>query len=99
MKDVVRKKVQKLLDGDIIYHISDGKWVSPVQVVPKKGGVTVMKNDNGESVSTRTVTGWKMCIDYKKLNKPTRNDHFPLSFIDQMLERLKNHSYFCFMDG
>ena len=98
MKDVVRKEVQKLLDVGIIYPISDSRWVSPVQVVPKKGGMTVIKNDKGESVSTRTITGWRMCIDYRKLNKATRKDHFPLPFIDQMLERLANHSYFFYLD-
>ena len=99
MKDVVRKEVQKLLDAGIIYPMSDSRWVSPVQVVPKKGGMIVIKNDKAESVSTRTITGWRMCIDYRKLNKATRKDHFPLPFIDQMLERQENHSYFCYLDG
>jgi hypothetical protein len=40
-----------------------------------------------------------MCIDYGKLNKATRKYHFPLPFIDEMLERLANHSFFCFVDG
>jgi hypothetical protein len=47
----------------------------------------------------RTVTGWWMCIDYRKLNKETKKDHFPLPFIDEMLERFANHAYFCFLDG
>ncbi|KAJ9544667.1 hypothetical protein OSB04_024374 [Centaurea solstitialis] len=99
MKEVVQKEVMKLLKAGIIYPISDSAWVSPVQVVPKKGGLTVVKNDKDELISTRTVTGWRMCIDYRKLNLATRKDHFPLPFIDQMLERLAKHSYFCYLDG
>ena len=70
-----------------------------MQVVPKKGGMTVVKNDKGEMVPQRTVTGWRVCIDYRKLNDATRKDHFPLPFIDQMLERLSGHEYYCFLDG
>ncbi|KAJ9538944.1 hypothetical protein OSB04_031677 [Centaurea solstitialis] len=99
MKEVVQKEVMKLLKSGIIYPISDSPWVSPVQVVPKKGGMTVIKNDKGELISTRPVTGWRMCIDYRKLNLATRKDHFPLPFIDQMLERLAKHTYFCYLDG
>jgi len=89
----------KHLEAGVIYPISDSKWVSLVQVVPKTGGLTVIKNDKNESIATRTVTGWRMCIDYRKLNKATRKDHFPLPFIDQMLERLAKHSQFCYLDG
>ena len=89
----------KLLDNGIIYSISDSKWVSPVQVVPKKGGLTVVRNESNDLIPTRTVTGWRMCIDYRKLNKVTRKDHFPLPFIDQVLERLANFSFFCYLDG
>ncbi|BBH06778.1 transposable element gene [Prunus dulcis] len=99
MKEVVRAEVLKLLDAGIIYPISDSSWVSPTQVVPKKGGMTVVKNENNELVPTRTVTGWRVCIDYRKLNSATRKDHFPLPFIDQMLERLAGHAYYCFLDG
>jgi hypothetical protein len=99
IKEVVKKEVIKLLDAGLIYPISDSPWVSPVQVVPKKGGMTVVKNDKGEMVPQRTVTGWRVCIDYRKLNDATRKDHFPLPFIDQMLERLSGHEYYCFLDG
>ena len=58
-----------------------------------------MKNEKDELIPTRTVTGHQMCIDYRKLNAATRKDHFPLPFIDQMLERLANHQYYCFLDG
>ncbi|CAL9006232.1 unnamed protein product [Prunus brigantina] len=74
MMEVVKKEIIKLLDCGVIYPISDSRWVSPVQVVPKKSGVTV-------------------------LNATTRKDHFPLPFIDQMLERLAGHSFYCFLDG
>ncbi|MCQ7416389.1 RNA-directed DNA polymerase, partial [Salmonella enterica] len=99
MKEVVKAEVLKLLNAGIIYAISDSPWVSPVQVVPKKGGMTVVKNEKDESISTRTVTGWRVCIDYRKLNKATRKDHFPLPFIDQMLDRLAGYPYYCFLDG
>ncbi|XP_073136960.1 uncharacterized protein [Henckelia pumila] len=63
------------------------------------GGMTVIKNANNELIPTRTVTGWWVCIDYRKLNDVTRKDHFPLPFIDQMVERLAGHAFYCFLDG
>ena len=99
MKEIVKKEVLKLLDVGVIYPISDSKSVSPIQVVPIKGGLIVIKNDENESIATKTVTGWTMCIDYRKLNKATHKDHFTLPFIDQVLERLAKHSHFCYMDG
>ncbi|KAJ4701053.1 DNA-directed DNA polymerase [Melia azedarach] len=99
MKEVVRAEVLKLLNAGMIYPIFDSPWMSPVQVVPKKGGMTVVKNDNNELIPIRTVTGWRVCVDYRKLNDATRNDNFPLPFIDQMLERLAGHSHYCFLDG
>ena len=99
MKEVVRLEVLKLLDAGIIFPISDSKWISPTQVVPKKSGVTVVKNDANELVPTRVVTGWRMCIDYRKLNLVTRKDHFPLPFLDQVLERIAGHEFYCFLDG
>ncbi|GJS12240.1 reverse transcriptase domain-containing protein [Tanacetum coccineum] len=73
-------------------------WVSPFQVIPKKGGMTVVKNEKDEFTLQRTVIGWHVCIDYHKLNNATQKDHFPLPFIDQMLERLTGHEYYCFLD-
>ena len=99
MKEVVRAEILKLLNARIIYAILDSSWISPVQVVPKKGGMTMVKNDNNEFIPTRIVTGWRVCMDYRKLNKATRKDHFPLPFIDQMLDRLAGYSYYCFLDG
>ena len=99
MKEVVRKEVLKWLNAGFIYAISDSPWVSPIHVVPKKGGFTVIRNEKNELIPTRTVTGWRVCIDYRKLNTATRKDHFPLPFIDQMLDRLVGHPHFCFLDG
>ena len=99
MKEVVRKEALKWFDAGVIYPISDNSWVSPVQVVPKKGGTTVIINEKKELFPTRTVTRWRICIDYRRLNKVTRKDYFPLPFIDQMLDRLAGNEYFCFQDG
>lgn len=99
MKEVVKKEILKLLDAGIIYPISDSEWVSLVHIVPKKWGMTVTKNEKNELIPTRTITRWRMCVDYRKLNKATRKYHFPLLFIDQMLERLAEHTYFCYLDG
>ncbi|GJT34257.1 reverse transcriptase domain-containing protein [Tanacetum coccineum] len=99
MQEVVKKEIMKLLDTGIIYPIADSPWVSPIHCVPKKGGITVVTNENDELVPTRTITGWRVCIDYRKLNEATAKDHFPLPFMDQMLERLAGNKYFCFLDG
>nr|GFA78565.1 reverse transcriptase domain-containing protein [Tanacetum cinerariifolium] len=96
--DVIKKEVEKLLDAGLIYLISDSLWVSPIHCVPKKGGMTVIKNDENELFPTRLVTGWRVCVDYMKLNEATQKDHFPLPFIDQMLERLAGNEYYCFLD-
>ena len=95
----MKKEVLKLLDVGVIYPIADSKWVSPTQVVPKKSGVTVVANENNELIPTRVTSGWRVCIDYRKLNAGTRKDHFPLPFVDQMLERVAGHEFYCFLDG
>eukprot|EP00253_Pinus_taeda_P035930 PITA_35930 len=81
LKEVVKAELQKLLDVNIIYPISDSKWVSPLVVVPKKNGK------------------WRICVDYRELNKATHKDHFPLPFIDQVLDTLAGKKYFSFLDG
>jgi hypothetical protein len=99
MQEVVRGEIIKLLDAGIIYPISDSKWVGPIHVVPKRAGVTVVQNKEGELVPNRVQSGWRVCIDYRKLNTATKKDHFPLPFIDQMVERLAGHEYYYFLDG
>ncbi|RVW18421.1 Retrovirus-related Pol polyprotein from transposon 297 [Vitis vinifera] len=99
LQEVVRVEVLKLLQAGIIYPISDSPWVSPTQVVPKKSGITVVQNEKGEEITTRLTSGWRVCIDYRRLNAVTRKDHFPLPFIDQVLERVSGHPFYCFLDG
>ncbi|XP_070660564.1 uncharacterized protein [Malus domestica] len=72
MMEVVKNEIIKLLDCGVIYPISDNRWVSPVQVVPKKSGLTVVKNAENELVPTRIQISWRVCIDYRKLNATTR---------------------------
>nr|GEZ64945.1 reverse transcriptase domain-containing protein [Tanacetum cinerariifolium] len=97
--DVIKQEVLKLLDAGLIYLISDSPWVSPVHCVPKKSGFTVVENEDNELILTRLVTSWRVYIDYRKLNEATHKDHFPLPFMDQMLERLAGNQYYCFLDG
>ena len=99
MQEVGLEEVLKLLQAGIIYPISDNTWVSPTQVVPKKSGVTTVSNEKEEEIPTRLITGWRVCIDYRRLNEVTRKDHFPLPFMDQLLERIFDHPFYCFLDG
>nr|GEU46824.1 DNA-directed DNA polymerase [Tanacetum cinerariifolium] len=97
--EVIKNEVIKLLDAGMIYPISDSPWVSPIHCVPKKGVMTVVANENNELIPTRFVTVWRVSIDYRKLNDATQKDHFPLPFMDQMLERLGGNEFYCFLDG
>jgi hypothetical protein len=81
LKDIVKGELQKLLDVNFIYPISDSKWVSPLVIVSKKNGK------------------WRICVDYRELNKVTLKDYFPLPFIDQVLDTLAGKKYFSFLDG
>lgn len=89
MQEVVHKKLLKLLDVGIIYPISDSAWVSLLQAVPRKGGITVVKNENNELIPTMIVTGWRECIDYMKLNDATRKVHFPLLSLTKCLRNFQ----------
>ncbi|GJV34005.1 reverse transcriptase domain-containing protein [Tanacetum coccineum] len=93
--EVIKKEVIKLLDAGLIYPISDSPWVSLIHCMPKKGGMTVVENEDNELIPTRLVTGWRVCIDYRKLNDDTRKDHFPLPFMDQMLEHQEKTTFTC----
>nr|GEU40877.1 reverse transcriptase domain-containing protein [Tanacetum cinerariifolium] len=97
--DIIKQEVLKLLDTGLIYPISDSPWVSPIHCVPKKRGFTAVENEDNELIPTRLVTGWRVFIDYRKLNKATCKDHFPLPFMDKMLERLAGNQYYYFLDG
>ena len=99
MKEVVRKEILKLLEPCIIYPVADSQWVSPVHCVPKKGGITVVPDDKDELIPQRIVIGYIMLIDFRKLIKATKKNHYPLPFIDQMLERLSKHTHYCFLNG
>nr|GEV23950.1 reverse transcriptase domain-containing protein [Tanacetum cinerariifolium] len=88
-----------LLEEDYTQKVQNSPWVSPVHYVLKKGGMTVITNNENELVPTRLVIGWRVCINYQKLNEATRKDHFPLPFMDQMLERLTGNEFYYFLDG
>ena len=96
MKEVVGNEILKLLDAGIIYPIADSQWVTHVHCVPKKGGITVVPNDKDELIPQRIISSYRMVINFYKLNKDTKKDHYPLPFIDQMLERLSNIHIFVF---
>nr|GEY71040.1 reverse transcriptase domain-containing protein [Tanacetum cinerariifolium] len=97
--DVIKQEVLKLLDARFINPIFDSYWVSPLHCVPKKGGFTIVENEDNELILTHLLTGWRVCIDYRKLNEATRKENFPLPFIYQLLERLTGNQYYCFLDG
>ena len=97
--DVMKYKILKWLYTGIIYPIYDSSWVSLVHVVPKKAGITVTMNDKGKELQMCLPMKWRACIDYQKLNAVTKKDHFPLPFIDQILDKLSSQGYYCFLEG
>ena len=99
MQEVVKKEIIKWLDAGVSYPIVDSSWVCPIQCVPKKGGMTMVPNEKNELVPMSPVTGWRVCMDYRKLNVWTEKDNFPMPFMDQMLDRLARKGRYCFLDG
>ena len=97
--DIVKDEILKWLNAGIIHPISDSPWVSLVHVVPKKAGITVTMIDKGEELQTHLPAKWRVCIDYRKLNDMTKNDHFPLPLIDQIPDKLSNQGFYCFLDS
>ncbi|GKC00555.1 reverse transcriptase domain-containing protein [Tanacetum coccineum] len=86
-----------LMEEDYKPTVQSQRRVNPK--IHEKGGTTVVANEDNELIPTRLVTGWRVCIDYRKLNEATRKDHFLLPFMDQMLERLAGNELYCFLDG
>jgi hypothetical protein len=80
MQEVMKKEVLKLLHAEIIYLVPHSDWVSLVQVVPKKGGITIIENNKNELIPQCTITGWRMCIDYQKLNVANKERPLPTAF-------------------
>nr|GEU57368.1 DNA-directed DNA polymerase [Tanacetum cinerariifolium] len=100
LKNVEREAlINILMEDDYKPAVQSQRRVSPIHYVPKKGGMAVVANENNELIPTRLITGWRVCIDYRKLNDATRKDHFPLPFMDQMLERLARNEFYCFLDS
>lgn len=97
MQKVVRKEVLKLLDHALIFPISDSTWVTPTQVISKKGSMKVHHDENNELIATRLITGWRMCIDDRAVNAANHNDHFPLPFIDQMVDTCRLSFFIVFL--
>ena len=99
MQEVLKKEIIKWLDARVIYPIAYVSWVCPVQCVPKKGGMNVVPNEKNELFPMRPDTGWRVCMDYCKFKTWTEKDHFPMPFMDQMLDRLAGKGWYCFLDG
>nr|GEU67568.1 DNA-directed DNA polymerase [Tanacetum cinerariifolium] len=111
LKDEEKSTLLKVLKSHkraIAWKISDSKGIDPRFGTHKilmeddfkpAGGMTVVENEENELIPTRLVTSWRVCIDYRKLNDATQKDHFPLPFMDQMLERLVRNEFYCFLDG
>ena len=86
MKEVVRNEILKWLNAGTIFPILNSILISPIYVVPKQGKITIITGKNDEMITSQLMVGWRMCIDYRKLNAVTRKDRFLLPFLDQLLE-------------
>nr|GFA69145.1 hypothetical protein [Tanacetum cinerariifolium] len=113
LKDLPPHLEYAFLEGDdklpviIVKDLSVDEKTAPITVLKshkraiawKLSDIKVVENEENELIPTRLVTGWRVCIDYRKLNEAIRKDHFPIPFMDQMLERLAGNQYYCFLDG
>jgi len=93
------RRLNPLILDVVNKEVTDSQWVSPVQVVPKKSGVTMVANEENKLIPTQVQNSWRVCIDYWRLNQATRKDHYPLPFVDKMLEQLAGKSHYYFLDG
>jgi len=99
MMEVVKAGILKLLDAGVIYPITDSKWVAPIHVVPKNTRIPLVNNKDDELIPPHILSGWRICVNYRKLNLSTYKDHFPLPFMDQMLVCLVGKSFYFFLNG
>ncbi|GJY20201.1 reverse transcriptase domain-containing protein [Tanacetum coccineum] len=76
VQDVVKNEIVKVLDFRLIYPISDSSWVSSIHMVPKKGGMIVVLNDNNELIPSRTITGWRVILPNSDRTRRARKDTF-----------------------
>ena len=99
MQEVVKKEIIKWLDAGVIYPIADSRQVCHVWCVTKKGGMIVVPDKRNELLPMRLLTGWRICMDYRKLKAWTEKNHFPMPFINHMLDKLAGKCFYCFLDG
>ncbi|XP_049372698.1 uncharacterized protein LOC125837657 [Solanum verrucosum] len=99
MQEVVKKEIIKLLDAGVVYPIADSNWICLIQCMLNKGGIIVVPNSKNELIPMRPITGRRVCLDYRKLNAWTENDHVPMLFMDQILDRLAGIGWYYFLDG
>ena len=95
----MKRDIIKWLDVGVIYSIADSSWACPIQCVPTKGGTTVVPSEKNEVVPMRPANGWRVCMDYQKLNAWTEKDNFSMAFMDQMLDRLAGKGWYCLPDN
>ncbi|XP_050877415.1 uncharacterized protein LOC127081176 [Lathyrus oleraceus] len=86
-----------LLEENSKNNIESQRRLNPI-TKEVKGGMTIIANEKDELIPTRTVIGWRIYMDYRKLNNATRKYHFPVPFIDQMLDRLDGKELYCFLE-